>query len=377
MAYIAQPDTQLNTWSADVANAFANYGAAYLFTSYVYEQYGAAADLAALIADGAGENTELLADLARRSNPAIDAFSDLYADWIVASVLDDATVADGRYAYTRLPTPIVPQPPPNADWTDSVAQFGSDVYAIAPSDGDRIISFDGSDTIGIAQAAPDGTAMWWSNRGDNAHSTLERVVDLGNVSSAMLQFRLWYAIESGYDYGFVSVSTDGGTRWETLPGRHTTTDDPQGTNYGHGWSGTSGGANDAAWVDEQIDLTPYAGQTIVLRFSLITDDGVSLPGLALDNLRIPEIGWSDDAERATPGWEARGWTRTDNRLPQQWEVRLIRRSGTQVAIEPLELDAINAGSYRLAPGESGTLVVMATTPHTTERASYRVTTEQP
>ena len=59
-------------------------------------------------------------------------------------------------------------------------------------------------------------------------------------------------------------STDGGTGWQPLTGRYTTTANPTGNNLGAGYNGQSGGAGGGAqWVREEIDLTPYAGQQVL------------------------------------------------------------------------------------------------------------------
>jgi len=50
-------------------------------------------------------------------------------------------------------------------------------------------------------------------------------------------------------------------------------------------------------VREKIDLTPYAGRPIVVRFEMVTDDAVNLPGLCIDDMRVPELGFSDDSNR--------------------------------------------------------------------------------
>lgn len=379
-SYVLNPDLQLTTWGDSPSESIAHYGASYLFMTYFYEKYGKDLSLRQLIRDGAGERLELFADIARQQNPAINDFGDLYADWSVANLINDPRFGEGRYSYKQLASELKVQPEPLGDGQqESVAQFGSDFWQIEADGQERVLRFDGSDTIGVVAAEPEGSAMWWSNRGDNAHGTLTRSFDLRGVTSATLQLRLWYHLEADYDYGFVSVSTDGGKTFTSLSSRYTTTEDPQGANWGNGYTGTSSGASSdtAAWVDEQIDLTPYAGKEIVLRFSMITDDAVTKPGMVLDNIRIPEINFSDDAESDAAGWQATGFARTNNQLPQRWEVRLVRINGRDVTFEPLELDAQNRGEYRLAANERGALVVMGTTPHTTERASYEITVSQP
>jgi hypothetical protein len=376
-AYLANPDLQLTDWAENPQDSIAHYGASYLFLTYFYEQYGKNLDLRQLIRDGAGERLELFAETARAQNPEIQDFGDLYADWSIANLVNNQRYGQGRYAYKQLPEKVGLEQLPGDDEEQTVAQFGSDFYEIPEADQERVLRFDGSDTIGVVATDPEASAMWWSNRGDSGHSTLTRTLDLRNIASATLQFRLWYDIEADYDYGFVSVSTDGGKTFTTLQGRHTTAEDPQGANWGNGYTGKSGGDETADWVDEQIDLTPYAGKEIVLRFSLVTDDAFNRPGMVIDNIRVPEINFSDDAESDSAGWAATGFARTNNRLPQQWEVRLIRIQGRTVTFEPLQLDSQQKGEYRLAANERGALIVMATTPHTTERASYTISATNP
>lgn len=370
-AYLYDPDLQLTTWNSD--DTAPHYAAAYLFMTYFYQQYQDNIDLNQLITQNAGQQVQAFADIARRSRSDLQDFGDVYADWSIANLLNDERLDGGRYSYAQLPETVEPQSL-NGDLDETVAQFGSDYWEIGPDRNERVLMFDGSDTIGLVDAQPEGSAIWWSNRGDSAHTFLSRTVDLRDASSATLQYRLWYDLEDNYDYGFVSVSTDGGETFQTLQSRYTTTDDPQGYNYGNAYTGVSGSGDEPQWIDEQIDLTPYAGQEIVLRWSVITDDAVNDPGMALDSLQIPEIGWSDDVERAADGWTAEGFVRTDNRLPQQWKLRLVRNTGSTTTVDTIELDGDNRAEIRLGPGERGTLVVMATTPHTTERARYTLTT---
>lgn len=369
--FLAEPDLQLTDWGSSPSESLQHYGAAYLFVSYLYQQYGQQLDLKRLIEQGAGTRLEAIAELAGEQNASIEDFGDLYADWATTNLLNNPAVGDGRYAHQQLVTTAEPRPL-DAPLEESVAQFGSDYWSIEPARQERVLRFDGSDTIGVVSAEPQGTALWWSNRGDDGASTLERRFDLRDVSEATLEYRLWYDIEEGWDFGYIAASTDNGQTWKTLEGQHTTTENPQGLSQGNGYTGVSGGGETPQWVDEAIDLSPYAGSEIVLRFSLITDDATNRPGLAVDDLRIPELSYSDNADIDDGGWNARGFVRTDNRLPQQWELRFVRRAGNSVAVEPLALDGENRAELRVAPGESGSLIVMATTPHTTERATYAI-----
>src|SRR3990172_10116259 len=123
---------------------------------------------------------------------------------------------------------------------------------------------------------------------------------------------MWHDVEAVFDYGFVEVSADGGRTWKTLPGRTTTTRNPNGGNYGDGFTGRSGGGSQATWVQEEMDLTPYAGREVLLRFEYVTDDAYNAQGFGLDGVTIPELGFRDDAA-ADDGWTAEGFVRIDNR----------------------------------------------------------------
>jgi bacillopeptidase F (M6 metalloprotease family) len=237
--------------------------------------------------------------------------------------------------------------------------------------------------VDLVGAQPQGRAAWWSGRGDNSFATLTRAFDLRGLERATLRFDAWFEIERHYDYAFVSISTDGGATWHTLPGRHTSSDDPHGANYGHGLTGVSGLPEQptsieerGAWVEEEMDLTPYVGQEVLLRFWQVNDEGFNAPGLLVDNIRIPELDYADDVEAGADGWQAEGFVRVDGTLAQQWELRLVRTAadGT-VTVETLQPDATGRATAPLAAEEQAVLVVLATTPHTTEPATYRVAVE--
>ena len=120
-----------------------------------------------------------------------------------------------------------------------------------------------------------------------------------SVTAAALDYRAWYYLEDGWDYGYVSASADGGVTWQILTPPHATTANPVGNAYGTGYTGQSG-----SWVDESVSLDAYAGKHILLRFEVISDDAITQPGLAIDDLSIPAIGYHSDLE-ADGGGEPR------------------------------------------------------------------------
>lgn len=385
--YLRNTDLQLTGWGFAPGQSGAHYGAAHLFMRYMYAQYAGEEQLRPLIRANAGNNLEAFVALASPIRPDITHFRQLMADWAVANLINDPRVADGRYTYDTgtelsnlLPATVRPTSIDNR-YSDDIVQFGVDYLALPRNT--RTVTFRGDQTVRIAGQMPRGRYAWWSNRSDDSVATLTRAVDLRGVNTATLTFDTWFEIEDDYDYAFVTVSTDGGQTWETLPGRWTTDYDPQGVNYGHGLTGVSGrpeaNVEDGLrgrWVTEQMDLTPFAGQEILLRFWSINDQGVHAPGILIDNIAIPEIGFRDDVEAGTGDWEAAGFVRIDGDLPQLWELRLVRTAADgQMSVDVVAPDTDGVATATLNPGERGVLVVIAVTPHTSERARYEVISE--
>ena len=194
------------------------------------------------------------------------------------------------------------------------------------------------------------------------------------MPTATLSFWAWYDLEDGYDYAYAEASSDGGQTWDTLAGPATTADNPNGNNLGHGYTGHSGGGAAPVWIQEQVDLRAYAGKRILLRFQSVTDESLSLQGFAVDDIRIPEIGYSDDAEApGANGWTAEGFVHADPTLPQQYTIALITApAGGPPNVSFLTLDARNAGQWTVPAGGRATLMIAPMAPSTTLPAHYRL-----
>lgn len=376
-AYAEQPDTQLTTWAdPSTESTIEHYGASYLFTNYFLQRFGEEM-MKAVVASPKNGISSFDEALAAAGRP--ERFDDIFADWVIANYLDlPEADAAGRFGYTEIDTPAMTLAATHRSYPvssdEQVSQYGVDYIRLRGSQ-DVTIQFAGQSQVAVVDANPQGVYSWWSNRGDQSNATLTRGFDLRSVKSATLTFSLWYDIEEGWDYAYVAVSTDGGQRWQILEGQATTTDNPVGNAFGPGWTGTSGGKR-PRWIEEQVDLTPFAGQEILLRFQMVTDDAVNRPGLLLDNIAIPEIGYRDDGENGAAGWEAAGWALIDNSLEQRWLVQFVGVTGKQVRVQRMVVSADGRGELKIAnlgALDEAVLLISALTPVTTEPASYRYT----
>jgi immune inhibitor A len=273
--------------------------------------------------------------------------------------------------------------------TTTVHQYAADYIELncqGDCGGELTVDFQGSTQVRLTAADPhSGSFVWWSNRGDDSDMTLTRRFDLSGLDKATLTFWMWYDIEEDWDFAYVEVSADQGQTWDILQGQHTTERNKSGNSFGHAYTGLSGvpagsEGGTATWVQETVDLSPYAGQVILLRFEYITDDAVNHSGLLLDDIAIPELGYFDDVEAgarpATGGegeWEAAGFVHSNNLLPQRFMVQVVKVGDTP-QVERMQFDENNRGQLKISglDGEFGlaVLVVSGLTPYTTEMASY-------
>ncbi len=371
--YLRIPGTSLTQWPSGPGIRSPAYGGANLFVDYLAEHYGGEKLVAELVkepTDGL-ESVDLVLERLGEEATSLDVFR----DWLVANYLNEP---DGRYSSSarearsavRVRSTFVSLP---KAYEREVAQFGADYYVVTLPADELVISFNGDPAAELFPVPPrSGEACWWSNDGDGIDTTLTRRFDLTGVDTATLRFHAWHAIEEDWDFAYVEVSEDGGETWEILETTLTTNDNPNGTAFGPGITGESNG-----WVEDSVDLTPYAGKEVLLRFEYVTDDAENGRGLCLDDFVIEETGWSDDTED-DGGWEADGFARVNNLLPEKFLVQVVRKApGGSAEVTRLLLDGQADGEIRLAgvnadPAERVAVIVSAVTREAGSRAGYVV-----
>jgi hypothetical protein len=255
-----------------------------------------------------------------------------------------------------------------------VSQYGVDFIRITCR-GDYTLHFEGSTAVKMVPVDPhSGSYAFWSNKGDESNMTLTRLFDLtGSKGSLMLTYWTWYDLEEDYDYLYLEASTDG-ENWQILATPSCTTHNPSGNSYGCGYNGNSGGGDTARWILERVDLSSFAGQQVYLRFEYITDAQVNGEGFLLDDVTIAELGYLTDFEKDMGGWEASGFVRAQNILPQTFRLALITQ-GAVTAIEYIALQTDLTADIPLHIGgdvKNVTLVISGTTRFTRQKAVYSI-----
>ncbi|MCG5456769.1 immune inhibitor A [Micromonospora sp. PSH03] len=207
-----------------------------------------------------------------------------------------------------------------------------------PIDSEDGIKVDLPDKVTTLATPHSGTKMWHSNNDQEwADVKLSRSVDV--PAAADSKFWMWnnYIIEEDWDYGFVELSTDGGTTWTEQKvydegGTVVTTPDgypdPNGrmNDFGGKKYGLTGSTD--GWRHDYVDLSAYAGTTVQVRLRLATDEAFEERNWFVDDFSVTGGGattWSDDVEGGANGWTATGGTFVDT-TGGGWKVS----SGTEV-----------------------------------------------
>src|SRR5690606_37913683 len=119
-------------------------------------------------------------------------FEDVFEDWIVANLLDDPSVGDGRYEHVDIEhqaTVALALRPDGQPAEQTVSQFGAKYIELHGDGSDADLVFEGAPSVQLVGTdATSGQRLWCSNRADGMDSTLTRRFDLVAVTGATLRF---------------------------------------------------------------------------------------------------------------------------------------------------------------------------------------------
>lgn len=371
-SFLANADQQLNRWTD--GNPIPYYGQGYVLNRYIFNRLG----------------EDLYRDFATHPDPgfrAIDAIAaandlgftgqDLWLDWLAALAIHDDPNAPEIYRLREgldtAAADTVNDFPAAVETT--VNQYAADYYRLF-GDGTVTLTFTGSNHVPLLSVpAASGAQMWVANRANYSSVTLTREFDLSNVDGATLEYAVFHDIEKGYDFAYAAISTDGGQTWEGLVADNmqgeAPDDDPSDVAYADRFYT----GRNREWIQEDVDLTPYVGQPVQIRFQYVTDPILTFGGIAFDNIAIPEIGFYDDAETDT-GWVADGFVRATAAVPQQWHVQLITYEDGTPVVQQLVLNEDNTLTAEISLDDSSggrpILIIAAAAPMTLEPAHYQL-----
>jgi immune inhibitor A len=401
--------------STNVSEILSDYGIVYLWTLYLYEHFGGGPFVQALAkseTNGISGVNETLAEFGYDAT-----FIDVFHDFRIACLIDSPRAFKlpffpwsmfGRggdwvhpYEFRNIDVNV------NVDtfeaWGESGAPpWGTDYIKVEDESYFKMIKFDGADAVGMWPHS--GDYQWYSTSGTALWNRLTQTFDIP-ATGATLNFWIGYDTEEDWDYAYVMVHDLAADTWATLPGLNTTDflyypqdiqadpwADPEDfcqrdedtllcTGPWYGFTGNSDG-----YLAETMDLSPFAGHTIELSFVYWTDNYVAFPGAYIDDVSIPEIGFSDDME--TEGaWVNNGWEHTTGLVEADFSVTLVgmyeRFGKTHYIVRDMYLDDLTeegagflAGIVRLG-GHAVLMVTFDAEEGVLEYAPYEYVIEYP
>jgi Immune inhibitor A peptidase M6 len=313
--YLDHPENSLVNWDEHQGaktgpETIADYGQVYLFTLYMNDKFGREfiRDLALSETQGMNSVNEVL----KSHGSSLD-FTQLYQNFITALTLDSDRVGNGLYNFDSIDLRDVVVNATTGEKRGKTVDFekavtfekegvpawGGDFKELDFQDKIRSISFDGVDFLAspwqsVADPVNASNKVLWGNAGDEADNAIILEADLSSVDSATLNFNQYLDIEEQWDFGVVQVSTDGGESWKSLSNENTRSDVveegyPKIKENVPGFTG-----NIKEWQNETFDLSEYAGQKVLVSFRYLTDWGHTDGGWYIDNIEIPEIGYTND-----------------------------------------------------------------------------------
>lgn len=323
------PENSLTRWGDQGdAEILCDYGAAYTFMLFLAGRYGTPF-MSALHRNDANGFVGLQAVLDQtgvKKQKAIDVFHDWTIMVAVDGLLDDGATLKGGLKAANLSTPglhaTINWDTPEAYSTPGAPSNGSDYVRLRDAKGGYLrgkkinsLSFKGATSL------PAEPTKWNVDPNPPGHSGDPALVagsdsnlDDAAVQSvtvpagAKLTFDARWNTEDGWDFGFVQVSTDGGTTYTSVACTDTTTvTDPDAlTTVKDNLPGFTG--DSAGFRPQTCDLAAYAGQTVLLAFRIITDpntlgtDPGVPPGFWVDNITVGTTLVSDGSSIA--GWKS-------------------------------------------------------------------------
>ena len=377
------PENSLTLWgeSPNPNATLADYGNAYSFMLFLYDRYGTDF-ISRLHRDGEHQGLASVA-AALKAEGVRDLYKVIH-DYQSMVLLDklvsgrDARVygvSKGRVT-TRSLNSTVNQANPAINATPGAAPNGADYVPLTVRGRDlRSIHFNGARTLPplplawtVVNNDPDrpGDPVLWSGNASNLDSAAVTTVTVPS-SGATLRLLAKYGAEAGFDYGYVTVSTDGGKTYTPVAGDKTV-EGPLGPALNGATTG---------FEPHTFDLSRYAGTTVLLGFRYVSDGGVNEGGLLVDDVTLGGAAVSDGSSLAAFD------SPTEIRAIEvhNWNLRLIgldekREKALQVELDgrrTVRLDPVRLAALRLFPKVVAIVAYDEPTEQVSQYAPYTLT----
>jgi hypothetical protein len=234
----------------------------------------------------------------------------------------------------------------SADNQDTNSSFVATSGILSPDDYPQFLSWPSTQWAkpGGPFEPHSGSKYVYSNLADVSYKRLTREIAVPPAGGSLT---FWSSRDTEEDWDFFTVEarTAGGEDWTTLPDANGNTSQNTGESCPEGWNelhpqlehyqtlngdgtcsptGSTGtwnaaSGNSGGWQEWSIDLSAYAGQTVEISLSYISDWSTQNLGVFLDDITLPD-GTSTSFESGLDGWQVAGPPPGSGDNANDWEV---------------------------------------------------------
>jgi hypothetical protein len=384
----AGPENGLTAWGDQGdGEILADYGNAMFFMNYLHSQPGLDKAFFTAWQHNPGNGIDGLNAALTATGSSSD-FNSLFEDDLIAALADGfidngASVTGGSAGqFSNGATEATVNIDAQANSTHGAPPWGADYIDLGSGGALTSVAFNGDDQF-VFPAGPqwvvDGDGYFTNP--DNADGLYENEQDISIARSVaghdgqVLSFDHYYAMELGWDFGFVQVSTDGGTSWQSLACTGTTSNHNPSA-FAHivaELPGFTGPSDDTAVTSTigtaaapvHVTCPALPAGTTHLAFRLMTDEAAQFDGWHVKNIQLNGValgtpgdltGWDNQAffnpEELTFGFAVvgiNGTVDTFGDVTAGGSVVVIRStlgSGQEYSLSPSELSSLS-GSDRV------------------------------
>lgn len=130
--------------------------------------------------------------------------------------------------------------------------------------------------------------------------TLLEDINLTGLDNAYLSFWTRYQIESVYDGGVLGISVDSGATWNYVGGtlaKSIANFFPDWYDYDLYPTDLIYTGSSYEWQKEEIDLSDYLGESILIRFTFFSDWNIEMDGWYIDDIKVTTYDFTTDVDQ--------------------------------------------------------------------------------
>ncbi len=316
------PQNSLNLWDeGDPNEVLADYGITYELMIYLRDRFGPKI-ISELHRDGKHHSLDAL----QTALPPRTRLTDVLHDYQLMTLVDKEVGEPGGKIIG------VPRERVTAEGLRSTINLGNksayEKAGAAPNGADfirlrgdlRTVTFKGARTLPPTPLTwkIDSEMLFSGNKSD-LDETAARQVSVP-AEDPVLRFTTSYGMEKDFDFGYVTISADGGKTYAAVAGDNTVTG-PEGPAL----------TGQVADVKQSYDLKAYAGKKVLLGFRYVTDAAVNLGGWHIGDV---SIGANKIGSATLDGWKSP--TQWHPVAVRGWHVSLVGLGRLRAAVVPIE-----------------------------------------